>query len=79
MLYPTSLETVDDPNLADQETWEYKAMLAAPHKGNTYLQEKLTVHDIILHNIADGSDAFTFVKPYPKKDYGILDIQALRG
>ena len=28
----------DDPNLADQDTWEYKAMLAAPHKGNEYLQ-----------------------------------------
>ena len=24
----------DDPNLADQETCEYKAMLAAPHQGN---------------------------------------------
>ena len=24
----------DDPNLADQETWEYKAKLTASHKGN---------------------------------------------
>ena len=52
----------DDPNLADQDTWEYKAMLAAPHKGNAYLQDKLTVHNIILRNIADGSDDFTYVK-----------------
>ena len=57
----------DDPNLADQETWEYKSMLAAPHKGNAYLQYKLTVHNIILRNIADGSDAFTYVKPYINK------------
>ena len=49
----------DDPNLADQETWVYKAMHAAPHKGNAYLQDKLTVHNIILRNIADGSNAFT--------------------
>ena len=69
----------NDPNLADQETWEHKAMLAAPHKCNVYLQEKLTVHNIILRNIADVSDAFTYVKPYLKKDDGILDIQALRG
>ena len=44
----------DDLNLADQETWEYKAMLAAPHKGISYLQDQLTVLYIILFNIADG-------------------------
>ena len=43
-----------DPNLEDQETWEYKAMLGATHKGNSYLQDMLTVHNIILCNIADG-------------------------
>ena len=69
----------DVTNLEDEETWEYKAMLAASHKGNTYLQENLTVHDIILRKIADVSDAFTYVKPYLKKDNGILDIQALMG
>ena len=37
------------------------------------------MHNIIIRNIADGLDAFTYVKPYLKKDDGILDIQALRG
>ena len=69
----------DDPNLADQETWEYKAMLAVPHEGNVYLQDKLTLNNIIHQNIADGSDAFTYVKPYIKKDDGRLDTQAPRG
>ena len=69
----------DDPNLADQETWEYKAMLVEHHEVNAYLQDKLTVHNILLRNIADGSDAFTYVKLYLKKDNWILDIQALRG
>ena len=69
----------DDPNLADQETWEHKAILATPHKGNAYFKNKLTVHNIILHNISDGSDAFTYVKTYLKKDDKRLDIQALRG
>ena len=69
----------DDLNLADQETWEYKSMLAMPHKVNAYLQDKLTVHNIMLRNIADGSDAFTYVKSYLKRDDVILDIQALRG
>jgi hypothetical protein len=54
-------------------------MLAAPHEGNAYSQDRLTVHNIILRNIADGSDAFTYVKPFLKKDDGRLDIKALRG
>ena len=54
-------------------------MLAAPHEGNAHLQGKLTVHNIVLRNIADGSDAFTYLKPYLKKDDGILDIKTLRG
>ena len=53
-------------------------MLAAPHKGNAYVKYKLTVHNIILRNIVDGSDAFTYVKPYLKKDDRRLDIQSLR-
>ena len=71
--------TEDDyPNLVYKETWEHKAMLAAPHEGNAYLQDNLTVHNIILCNIADGLDAFTYVKPYHKKVDRRLDIQALR-
>ena len=53
-------------------------MLAAPHEGNSYLQDKLAVNNIILRNIADGSDTFTYVKPYLNKDDGRLDIQSLR-
>ena len=68
----------DDPNLADQETWDHKAMLAAPHEDNAYLQDKLTVHNILLRNIVDGSDAFAYVKPYLKKEDVRLDIWALR-
>ena len=53
-------------------------MLAAPHKGNAYLQDKLTVHNILLRNIVDGSDAFAYVKPYLKKEDVRLDIRDLR-
>jgi hypothetical protein len=68
----------DAPDLTEQETWEQKAELAIPHTGNAYVQDRLTVHNIILRNIADGSDAFTYVKPYLKKDNGRVDIKALR-
>ena len=32
----------------------------------------------MIRNIADASDAFTYVKPYIKKDDGRTDIKALR-
>ena len=35
------------------------------------------VHNIILRNIADASDAFTYSKPYIKKGDGRTDIKVL--
>ena len=35
------------------------------------------MHNIILRNIADASDSFTYVKPYTKKDDVRTDIKAL--
>ena len=68
----------NDPDLSEQETWELKATLGAPHEGPSFANDALTVHNIIIRNIADGSDAFTYVKPLIKKDNGRLDVQALR-
>ena len=53
-------------------------MLAVPLTRRLYKQDNLTVHNIILCNIADASDAFTYVKPYIKKYNGRTDIKALR-
>ena len=53
-------------------------MLGAPHGGPSFAQDNLTVHNIILRNIADSSDAFTYVKPHIKKDNGRLDVKLLR-
>ena len=52
-------------------------MLAAPLTGRLYKQDNLTVHNIILSNIAYASDSFTYVKPYIKNDEGITDIKKL--
>ena len=67
----------DVPDQTEQDTWEEKAVLAVPLTGRLYKQDNLTVHNIILCNIADASDVFTFVKPYIKKDDGRTDIKAL--
>ena len=52
--------------------------MAVPLTGRLYKQDNPTVHNIILRNISDASDAFTYVKPYIKKDDGRNDIKALR-
>ena len=49
------------------------ATLAAHHDGSAY------DHNIIIRNIADGSDAYTYVKPHIKRDDGRRDIKALGG
>ena len=49
----------DAPDQTDRDTWEEKAALKAPLTGRLYKQDTIMVHNIILRNIADTSDAFT--------------------
>ena len=67
----------DAPDQTERDIWEEKSVLAVPLTGRLYKQDNLTVHNIILCNIADASDAFTYVKPYIKKYDGRTDIKAL--
>ena len=53
-------------------------MLAVPLTGRLHKQDNLTLHNIILRNIADASDAFNYVKPYIKKYNVRTDIKELR-
>ena len=41
------------------------------------MQEKLTVHKIVLRNIADGSSSFTYVKSHIRMDDGRVDVKAI--
>ena len=65
----------DAPELTTQPTWEVGANLGAPHDGTAYVKEKLTVHKIVLRNIADGYDALTYFKAHIHKDDGRLDVK----
>ena len=72
---------IRENNTRDQtecDTCEEKAVLSVPLTGILYKQDNLTVHKIILPNIADASDSFIYVKPYIKKVDGRTDIKALR-
>ena len=69
----------DTPDPTVRQPWEYMATIAAHHDGSTYDQDKLSVHIIIILNIADGLDAYTYVNPHIKRDDGKGDIKALQG
>ena len=68
----------DTPDLSDQANWEERARLAAPHAGNTYRMDTLSVHGVILRNIAENSYAYTYVKTNIRLDDGRVDIKALK-
>ena len=61
------------------QPWESMATLTAHHGGSAYYKDKLTVHNIIIRNISNRSDAYTYVKPHIKREDGRRDIKALRG
>ena len=67
----------DDTDIEERVTWDLKATLGSPHEGPSFAQDNLTVHNIILRNIADGYDAFTYVNPHIKKDNGRLDVKSI--
>ena len=68
----------DMPDLSDQSNWEERARLVAPHSGNTYRLDALAVNGVILRNIAEFSDAYTYAKTYIRQYYGRVDITVLR-
>ena len=65
------------PDLSNQANWEERARIAAPHAVNTYILDAFSVHGLILRNIAESSDAYTYVKTNIRRDDGRVDITAL--
>ena len=68
----------DTPDLSNQSNWEERARVAAPHARNTYSMDALAVHGVILRNITESSDAYTYTKTNIRLDDGRVDIKALR-
>ena len=68
----------DAPDLTEQDTWEQKAIYGAPHHGRSWKVDHTTVHQIILQNIGEDSDAYTYIKTRIRQENGRIDIQALR-
>lgn len=67
-----------DVELDGFATWELKAYNGATLAGPEYRSDCKLVHQIIIKNIADDSDAYTYIKPQLRHEDGRRDIIALR-
>ena len=67
----------DMPEFSHQSNWEERDRLTAPYSGNTYRLDELAVHGVILRNIAEYSDAYTYVKKNIRQDDRRVDITEL--
>ena len=65
------------PNINGHTDWDQLAMAATPLTGPKYIQDSRMVHQIILRNIAEDSDAYTYIKPNINKNNGRVDYEAL--
>ena len=64
----------DDPDFTWDERFEYSVVLEGPE----YSIDRRTVHQIILRNVAEDSDAYTYIKPRINREDGRIDIKALK-
>ena len=65
------------PNINGHTDWDQLANAATPLTGAKYTQDSRMVHQIILRNIAEDSDAYTYIKPNINKSNGRVDYEAL--
>ena len=67
----------DAPILGGHATWEEKAIAGCTLQGREYARDTATVHQLIIKNITEDSDAYTYVKPILRHENGRRDIKAL--
>ncbi len=58
-------------------SWDQLAVAASPLRGAKFAQDSRIVHQIIFRNIAEESDAYTYVKPNVRLENGRVDYLAL--
>ena len=62
----------------DFSSYEDQAMWTCRHEGMEFDLDKKAVHNIIVRNIAEDSDAYIYLKPSIKLEDGAEDIRLLR-
>ena len=70
---------MNGPRLYDPDaSFETNAITATEITGPEFAQDAQTVHQIILHNVHEDSDAYTYIKPVLRFQDGRRDMTALR-
>ena len=75
----SSYVLIEDDNPQDNPgfTWDKRFMYLVVLEGTDYRIEKRTIHQIILSNVAEDSDANTYIEPRINKEDGSIDIKTL--
>ena len=63
----------------DGTTWDEKFIDAIELSGPEYNIDKQIVHAIILRNVAEDSEAYTYITPNIRRENGRLDMISLKG
>lgn len=67
----------EQPEYDELDDWDKLYISASPLHGAKFTQDSRTVHQIIFRNIAEDSDAYTYVKPNVRLENGRMDYLAL--
>ena len=68
----------EEPHFDTTLTYEEAVIQGTVLEGPEFTQDSRTVHQVILKNIHEDSDAYTYVKPFLRKRDGRKDLEALR-
>ena len=66
------------PTLVGFATWEEKVIAASPIVGRDFKQDAKTVHNLIMKNLSENSEAYTYIENSINEQDGRVDIIALR-
>ena len=66
------------PTLIGFSSWEEKVIAATPISGRDFKQDSKTVHNLILKNLSENSEAYTYIETSLGDQDGRVDILALR-
>lgn len=68
----------DSTRPAEFHNWETEVIYSAALTGRHFTHDAKTVHQVLLRNIAEDSDAYTYIKTHLRRENGRVDIIALR-
>ena len=72
------IRDIATPTLLGFSSWEEKVIGATPITGREFKQDSKTVHNMILKNLSENSEAYTYIETTIGDQDGRVDILALR-